>query len=201
MQIPAKNVDGWMSCPKTIIEHPGLAYLCYLNEIIVTKKLDALHKIIGKADVCYTIYNNEDQKVFVGVKRTGCKSFAVKFFNNYGNEVIVIKKPFAFFANRAQVWAPPGNYVGCVEKKFATNTFLVKNRNGDKVLNVKSQSSCCSDYDVLQNDELVGHIKRWTVNSMPITSTDFAVSFPAQMDINNKVILLGACFLIRYSKY
>ncbi|XP_028165131.1 phospholipid scramblase 1-like [Ostrinia furnacalis] len=195
------NPEKWMSCPRIDTEHPGLAYFCPLNELIVAKKLDALHKVIGKKGIGYTIFNNEGQKIFLAVREKSCRRFQVKIFNYYGNEVIEIKKP-KYCVNKVHVWAPPGNFVGYVKQvNPCANTFLVKNREKQVVLKIKAPCFFGGVYDVLSRDELVGTMKKqWNVEAL-VNYDNFGVSFPVEMEVGDKAVLLGACFLIGYLKY
>ncbi|KAL0859424.1 hypothetical protein ABMA27_010603 [Loxostege sticticalis] len=194
------KTEKWMSCPKNDIEYPGLAYVCPLSELIVAKKLDALHQVIGKKGG-YTIFNNEGQKIFLAVEEKTYRRFLVKIFNHYGNEVIEIKKP-KLCLNEVHVWAPPGNFVGYVKQSgLWANTFLVKNKCKEVVVKIKAQGCKGSVYDVLSRDELVGNIrKQWNVEAL-IKYKNFGVSFPVEMEVGDKAVLLGACFLIGYLKY
>lgn len=195
------TTEKWMSCPKIDTELPGLAYICPLNELIIAKKLDALHKVIGKKGVGYTIFNNEGQKIFLAVREKSCRRFQVKIFNFYGNEVIEIKKP-NHCLNKVLVWAPPGNFVGYVKQiRTCANTFLVKNSSKEVIVKIKAQCFLGCVYDVLSGDELVGNIKKqWNVKAL-LNYDNFGVSFPVEMNMCDKAVLLGACFLIGYLKY
>lgn len=187
--------EKWMTCPKVDIEFPGLAYIYPLDELIVAKKFDALHEVIGQKGDCYTIFNNEGQKIFLAVQKKKCRKIDLTIFNYYGNEVIQIKKPFT---RRVQVWAPPGNFVGDVQKSGCKRTYFVKGNGTD--LKVRVQSCRGGQYDVLFGDELVGQIrKQWQVRAL-MGLENYGVSFPLEMEVGDKAVLLGACFLIGYLK-
>ncbi|XP_023945770.2 phospholipid scramblase 2-like [Bicyclus anynana] len=183
--------EDWMPCPKDEVNYPGLAYLCPLGELIVAEEPDTLHSLIGLKDISYTIYNNEGQKVFLAVKK-GQYKFVIKIYNYYGNEIIEVQKP-SECVNKALIWAPPGNFVGSVEKtKSCPKTYLVKNHLGEKVLKIKARQYLNnSGFNIFSNGDLIGLISaRWR----------YAVSFPIEMDFAIKSILLGACFLISWKK-
>nr|XP_053619265.1 phospholipid scramblase 1-like [Plodia interpunctella] len=186
----------WMSCPKIDTDHPGLAYFCPLDELIVAKKWDALHAPIGKKHVSYTIYNNVGEKVFLAVQDKRFRKFEVKIFNFYGNEVVQVKKPFQICVHQASVWAPPGNYIGSIKQVGCS--FLVTNNVGDPILKIKAQGCCHYVYDVLAGDKIVGVVK-WKMAFMD--EQNFGVAFPVEMDVSVKAELLGASFLIGYLKY
>lgn len=190
----------WMPCPKIDTEYPGLTYIYLLDEVIIAKESDALHDIISKEGVRYTIFNNQQQKVFLGVQES-IKKHNLKIFNYYGNEVIQIQKLRNICFNRILVFAPPGNFVGSVEERFpCLNIFLVKNCNGHVVLKLKARKYVHFEYDILSDDAQVGMIaKSW--NKMNFSQKkNVGVSFPTEMDVGCKSVLIGACFLIGFLK-
>ncbi|CAB3255113.1 unnamed protein product [Arctia plantaginis] len=191
-----------MTCPNVDTEYPGLAYLCPLDEIIVTQARDALHDIIGdRARISYTIFNNRGQKIFIAVRIKGCRKFTIKVYNIYGNEVIEVRRPFALCVNRVLVWAPPGNFVGSV--KQLCNKYAVTNDSGVKVLNIRIQRPLKLIYNIryVCGVEPIGVIKQhWDLPQVGGVK-NFGVSFPVQLNVQDKAVLLGACFLIGCLKY
>ncbi|XP_034836903.1 phospholipid scramblase 1-like [Maniola hyperantus] len=183
--------EEWMPCPKVHVDYPGLAYLYSLDEFILVKKTDKLHDLIGlrSKDTSYTIINNQGQKVFLAVQK-GKNKFEIRIYNVYGNELIIVNKPYSWCLNKALIWAPPGNFVGSVqETKSCLKTYIVKNHLGEKVLKLIKARGFTKDeaYNVFSQNEVVGLVTtRWRN----------AVYFPIEMDIPIKCILLGACFLI-----
>ncbi|XP_045779654.1 phospholipid scramblase 2-like [Maniola jurtina] len=182
--------EEWMPCPKVDIDYPGLAYLCSLDELILVEETHKLHDLIGlrRKDTSYTIINNQGQKVFLAVQK-GKYKFEIRIYNVYGNEIIKVNRPYSWCLNKALIWAPPGNFVGSVqETKSCLKTYLVKNHLGEKVLKIKARGFTKDDvYSIFSQSEVVGLVTtRWR----------YAVSFPIEMDVPIKCILLGACFLI-----
>ncbi|XP_013198582.2 phospholipid scramblase 2-like [Amyelois transitella] len=186
----------WMPCPKVQTSHPGLAYFYPLDELIVARKWDALHSAIGKNYVCYTIFNNVGEKVFLAVQDKKCQKFDVKIFNFYGNELIHVKKPFKCCVHKASVWVPPGNYIGSIKKVGCL--FLVQNALGEPLLKIKAQGLCHYVYDILDGDKVIGVVK-WKMAFLD--EKNFGLAFPVDMDVSDKAALLGASFLIGYLKY
>ncbi|XP_039761189.1 phospholipid scramblase 2-like [Pararge aegeria] len=182
----------WMPCPKANTDFPGLAYLCPLNELIVAEENDNLHNLIGLKDIGYTIFNNQGQKVFLAVQK-GKYKIEIRIYNCYGNEIIKVEKPYAWCLNKALIWAPPGNFVGSLhETRSCLKTYFIKNHVGEKVLKIKARAfRNNSGFSILSNNEKVGEVTtRWR----------YSVSFPIEMDVPVKCILLGACFLICWTK-
>lgn len=196
------RTSKWMQCPKINTEFPGLAYIYPLNELIIVKEKDSLHNVISKTGTCYTIFNNQCQKVFLAVQEKRCKKFEVNIFNYYGNEVIQVKRPYKLCLNKALVWAPPGNFVGSVnEVKKYVNKYLVKNKDGEVVLLIKANGLFHYVYSILSGHEEVGIVKQnWALTAV-LSVNNFGISFPVGADVGDKAVLLGACFLIGCLKY
>lgn len=187
----------WMSCPGDLTSFPGLTYILPLNQLIIAEKLDKLHEIIGKQGNRYTIYNNQGEKVFLAVQERQCKKFDIKIFNFYGNEVIQVQRLYKLCINRISVWAPPGNFVGSVvEGRSCVQTFWVKNRKGKNVLKIKPKRFLV--YDIISKDGVVGEVM---TNCPVLDMKNFGVSFPVDLDVGQKAVLLGASFLIAYLRY
>ncbi|XP_049881953.1 phospholipid scramblase 2-like [Pectinophora gossypiella] len=192
------KVEKWMACPVVATDYPGLAYLCTLNELLVVERVDALHEVISKTRrVGYTIYNNAGEKVFLAVKELQKQErFTIKVFNNYGNEIIQVKKPTKLFFNNVLVWAPPGNFVGSVEQdKCWSQNYVMKNRSGEPILKLKAQKVFKFVYDIMSGEEKIGTImSKWEISN--VNEYKFGVTFPITMSVEEKSVLLGACFLM-----
>ena len=138
------------------------------------------------------------------VLEKGFRKFYVKIFNNYGNEVIHVKRPYQFCANRVLVWAPPGNFVGSVkELKFCHNTYIVKNQTGKSVLKIIAEGIFQFVYKIymVYGGRAIGIVKKQWELAAVVNVKNFGVSFPAELDFRDKAVLLGALFLIGYLKY
>lgn len=191
----------WMSCPEESTEFPGLAYLHPLDELIVAEVRENLHNIINSSGKGYTIFNKDGEKVFLAIEQSRHKKFDLKIFNFYGNEVIQVKKPYKLCLNRVLVWAPPGHYIGSVEQNILCKNFLVKNRMGKSVLKIKSRGLVQYVFDIITKEEKIGEIKDQWVLSEVLDVNHFGVSFPRDMGVGDKALLLGGCFLIGCLKY
>lgn len=181
----------WMTCPKVDIEYPGLAYLYPLEELIIVQGTGALHSLIGLKNINFTIFNNLGQKVFLAVLK-GQYKFQIRIYNYYGNEIIQVERPYSWCLNKALIWAPPGNFVGSVQEIKCRKSYLVKNHLGETVMKIEARQCITNDgYNVLSNNDIVGLVTtRW----------QYAVTFPSEMDVAYKCILLGACFLLNLKK-
>lgn len=107
-----------------------------------------------------------------------------------------------------EVSSPPGTIVGVVEQKWSMlrPLFEIKNASGDVVLLIEgpfcTMSICGNvEFKVMTSDgeREIGKIsKQWSGISREIfTDADlFGITFPMDLDVRIKAVLLGACFLI-----
>lgn len=139
----------------------------------------------------------------------------MKVYDAYQNEVIHLRRPAAcdtcFFPcclQSIKVSAPPGHNIGSIQQTWSIlyPNFAVKNEHGDTVFHIKgplcTYSICCKDveFKVFSTDGTqVGKIsKQWSGLARELfTDADFfGISFPLDLDVQMKAILMGACFLI-----
>ncbi|XP_047037434.1 phospholipid scramblase 2-like [Helicoverpa zea] len=200
-----EDITPWMTCPNVPDETiPGLAFVYPLDQLIIAEKRDVLHDLIGTSGIAYTIFNRGGQKVFLAVLTKRFQAFNVKIFNNYGNEVINVEKPFKIFANKVLVWAPPGNFVGSVQKCLSCiDTYSVKNQVGKKVLKIRAEGMFHYAYKVflVYGNRSIGVVQDKLPTTMVFDVKNFGVTFPPELDVKDKTVLLGASFLIACSKY
>ncbi|CAH1643986.1 unnamed protein product [Spodoptera littoralis] len=206
--VEVKPRRPWMECPQLPDDSdndPGLAFIYNLDQLIVTEQRDGLHDIIGNEGIAYTIFNSVGQKVFLAVLNKKFRNFNIKIFNNYGNEVINVEKPFTWWTNKVLVWAPPGNFVGSVQErsKCILNKYTVRNQVGTKILKIRSEGFGRYVYKVylVSTRYAIGVVREQSPAGYIRKTKNFGVSFPAEMNVYDKAVLLGACFLIGLYKY
>ncbi|CAH1738771.1 phospholipid scramblase 2 isoform X4 [Aphis gossypii] len=204
----------------------GLEYLSTLNQLLVIQKVEAIEALLGfETNNKFTIKNSAGQKVFYAVEDTDCctrnccgpsRPFEMKILDNYRNEVIHLSRPLACQSccfpcclQRIEVFSPPGCLVGTVEQDWSilTPIFTIRNAANEEVLKIKGPichfSMCGGDveFKVLSKDKknLVGRIsKQWSglLREMFTDADHFGISFPMDLDVRMKAVMLGACFLI-----
>ncbi|XP_031452137.1 phospholipid scramblase 1-like isoform X2 [Phasianus colchicus] len=109
-----------------------------------------------------------------------------------------------------EIQAPPGTPVGYVVQNWhpCLPKFTIQDEKKMDVLKISGPCvvcSCCEDvnFEVKSLDEVsnVGRIsKQWSgFLKEAFTDTDnFGVSFPMDLDVKMKAVMLGACFLIDF---
>ncbi|XP_037510349.1 phospholipid scramblase 2 isoform X1 [Rhipicephalus sanguineus] len=212
---------GIPSCP------PGLEYLTTIDQLLVHQKVEMLEAFLGfETQNKYTIKNSMGQKVYKAVEDTDCCSrnccgpnrpFDIKFTDNAGNEVIHLQRDlrcssccFPCCLQKLEVSSPPYTPIGYViqEWSICIPKFRVENAERETVLRIEGPFctwSICGDveFKVLSKDGAVevGRIsKQWSgLLKESFTDTDnFGISFPMDLDVKMKAVLLGALFLIDY---
>lgn len=207
-----------MMCP------PGLEYLTTIDQLLVQQKVELVEVITGfETNNKFNVKNTLGQKVYWAAEVNDCctrnccgplRRFDMKVYDIYQNEVIHIRRPAAcsscFFPcclQSIEVFAPPGNVIGSVEQTWSVlyPQFAIKNANGDTILLMKGSfctHSICGDVEfqilTLNGDEVGRISKQWSGLARELfTDADFfGISFPMDLDVHVKAIMLSACFLI-----
>lgn len=210
-----------VNCP------PGLEYLANIDQLLIHQKVELLEALTGfETANKFTVKNSLGQKVYYAVEDSGCcgrnccgpiRPFDMKILDNYKNQVMELSRPLACQSccfpcclQTMDVFAPPGNLVGRIEQEWSilTPTFAIKNAAGDTVLKLEGpmcRFQLCGDvsFKVLSRDgsEVVGKIsKQWAglLREMFTDADYFGITFPMDLDVRMKAVMLGACFLIDY---
>ncbi|XP_015784200.1 phospholipid scramblase 2 [Tetranychus urticae] len=222
----AVNEGNWMPTPLIPNCPPGLEYLTQIDQLLVHQKVELLEAFIGfETKNKYHIKNSMGQKVYTANEDTDCctrcccgsaRAFDMKILDYQKREVLHLYRPlrcqscwFPCCLQRMEVTAS-GNLCGYVEQSWSLcfPKFRVCNAAGDTVLRIEGPFctfSFCGDveFQVLSRDgdTQVGRItKQWSGLAREVfTDADhFGISFPMDLDVNIKAVLLGACFLIDF---
>ncbi|XP_037947124.1 phospholipid scramblase 2-like [Teleopsis dalmanni] len=204
---------------------PGLEYLTAIDQLMVNQKVETLEAIVGvETNNRYVILNALGQKIFHAEEESNwwarncigkSRAFDMKVFDNFQNEVLHFYRPWMcakFFSQGCtqsiEVSAPPGNLIGRVEQAWAgwcTPAYRIVNENNENILRIEGQSclaSCGSDvvFNVLSLDgTAIGKIaKKWGgfTREFFTDADNFGVTFPLDLDVRSKALLMGATILI-----
>ncbi|XP_004525584.1 phospholipid scramblase 1 isoform X1 [Ceratitis capitata] len=222
---PMGPAGDWMSIPAGIPNCPrGLEYLTMVDQLLVKQKVELLEAFTGfETNNKFSIKNALGQKVYYAVEDNDCctrnmcgpaRPFDMKVFDNFRNKVIHMYRPLACSAccfpcclQTMEVSSPPGSVVGSIEQEWSicAPSFRIKNHIGDTVLRIEGPVctfTMCGDVEfkvVSLTGETVGKIsKQWSGLAREIfTDADFfGITFPMDLDVRMKAVLLGATFLI-----
>ncbi|KAK3598596.1 hypothetical protein CHS0354_039618 [Potamilus streckersoni] len=206
---------------------PGLEYLCQVDQLMVKQKVEGFEAITGfEMNNKYEIVNTMGQRIFYAVEDTCCCSrnccghhrpFDIKILNNQSKEVMHLSRGLRCSTcwcpcclQKVTVEAPAGNIIGYVAQAWSIckPRYKIQNANEETVLRVKGP--CCTwnmcgdiEFDVTTADEMsfVGCItKQWSglVKEAFTDADNFGVSFPMDLDVNIKAVMMGAVFLIDF---
>ncbi|XP_017786101.1 PREDICTED: phospholipid scramblase 2 [Nicrophorus vespilloides] len=218
--------SGWMHMPQGPVNcPPGLEYLTMIDQLLVHQKVELLEALTGfETNNKFTVKNSIGQKVYYAVETNDCltrnccgpmRPFDMIIMDNFRNQVMHLHRPLACDSccfpcclQSMEVSSPPGTVIGTVEQEWSIfcPTFAIKNASGDTVLRVEGPfctTSICGDveFKITSSDgnTQVGKIsKMWSglVREM-FTDTDFfGITFPMDLDVRMKAVMMGACFLI-----
>lgn len=181
-----------------------------------------------ETDNKYSVKSEVGNDLFLAVEESGCcarnccgpyRSFHLKILDMDKNEIIRLSRPlrcthccFPCCLQSIEVCLPDDTVIGSVEQEwtFWRPAFRVKNESGDVVLKIVGPlctftRSCgrTADFRIMSWDgeTEVGKIsKHWSgLGPELLTDTDlFGISFPVDLDIRMKAVMMSACFLIDF---
>nr|CAX70164.1 Phospholipid scramblase 3 [Schistosoma japonicum]CAX70165.1 Phospholipid scramblase 3 [Schistosoma japonicum] len=174
--------------------------------------------------VVYKCYEESSyfSRIFCGSSR----SFVLHIVNDNNAEVIRVIRPFRcewypcftcveFFQVEVEVQSPVDTTIGYVKRVFngCLLDYHIQDSNGNTVLQLRGPKYCvceCWGLDIVfkvtsaDGSEEIGEITRsWSgiVKELFTDADNFSISFPLDLDVKIKAILLGAVFLIDFSYF
>ncbi|XP_071453283.1 phospholipid scramblase 1-like [Hetaerina americana] len=208
------------NCPR------GLEYLTLMNQLIVYQKKSLLKIFAGcETRNKFTLVNSLGQIVYEAKEESDCltrycfgyiRPYEIEVKDTFGNEVIHVYRRlacdsccFPCYLQKIEVSSPPGTIVGTIEQEWSIfiPKFRICDASGNVVLLLRgpciTSSCCCNDvvFKVLSSDgeTEVGTIsKQWSgIATELFTDADkFGISFPQDLDVRMKAVLIGSVFLI-----
>jgi len=220
--------EQWMAVPQGISGVPeGLEYLSQIDQLLVKQKVEVFEMLtdIETANK-YKIKNSMGQNVYKAKEKSNfcarqccgpLRSFKMKITDNNDREVLSIKRPlncssccFPCCLQEMSVTSPiTGQLLGSIQQQWHCflPVFSVLDDKGECVLTIEGPFctfSFCGDVDFEikdYQDNVVGKIsKQWSgILKEAYTDADnFGVSFPMDLHVNIKAVLLAAVFLIDF---
>ncbi|NXE18742.1 PLS1 scramblase, partial [Ardeotis kori] len=218
----------WMPVPPPLPNcPPGLEYLTQIDQILIHQQIELLEIVTGfETNNKYEIKNTLGQRVYFAAEDTECctrnccgpsRPFTLRIIDNLGHEVITLQRPlrcssccFPCCLQELEVQSPPGTPVGYVVQNWhpCLPKFTIQNEKRMDILKITGPCvvcSCCEDinFEVKSIDETstVGRIsKQWTgfVKEAFTDADNFGITFPMDLDVKMKAVMIGACFLIDF---
>ncbi|XP_075253181.1 phospholipid scramblase 2-like [Convolutriloba macropyga] len=210
---------GWMQPPQAMGAGqpemasnvpPGLEYLTFLDQVLVQQVVELLEAFTGwETDNKYAIKNMMGQQCYYAFEESGCcakqccknrRGFVMKIVDNTQREVIRAQRPFKCCAttccwcpccgcsqHEIVVESPPGIVIGRIH-----NELVIYLLDYLKIINSASTG------------EEVGQLKKQFTGMVKEVFTDadnYSVSFPKDLDVRAKALLMCATFLIDFLFY
>lgn len=206
---------------------PGLEYLTQIDQLLVHQRVNVFEIVAGwEMNNVYIVKNSMGQQVFVATEENDiftmqacgpARPFTIHLHDNVGQQVLTLTRPlrcssccFPCCLQELEVQSPPGNPIGYVEQNWhpALPKFTILNEMREPQLKIKGpccDCRCMSDvvFEVTSLDEsaVVGQISKQWGGFMQEGFTDadnFGISFPMDLDVKIKAVMVGACFLIDF---
>jgi len=231
-QQPAQPQQGptWMAIPTLapgIVCPPGLEYFSMLTHLIVKQRVEVLEALTGyEQENKYDIFNTFGQYIFTAKESSDCcqrqccgpkRKFDMKFLNQYNQEVIHFRRPFAYmFCNccclsELTVEAPVGKVIGRVKQLpgGCQMRLRVECPVGTHVATVNCPCACkcfCFGdvpYPITDTqDNKIGEITRkFDAKGFFTDADNFTIEFGQSLDVLVKACLMGALFLVDFLFY
>eukprot|EP00795_Rhopilema_esculentum_P017008 gene17008-8513_t len=216
-QQPGAPPQGqWMAIPQAPIGcPPGLEYLTQIDQLLVKQKVELLEAFTGfETNNKYKIQNSMGQQVYFAAEDTDCctriccgsaRAFEMKILDNSQREVIHLHRPFRCtgccfpcFLQELEVTSPPGTPVGYVVQKWSlcVPKFEIQDASRNPVLLIEGPIctiNMCGDIEFQISKQWSGLAKE-----MFTDADNFGITFPMDLDVKMKAVMLGACFLIDF---
>ncbi|CAH0558285.1 unnamed protein product, partial [Brassicogethes aeneus] len=210
---PSPQIGEWMNLPQEIPNCPrGLESLTMVDQLLVQN----IYAVDLSKDG-FIIKNSRGQNVYYaeedseGSLLAGLRPFDMKIFDKYKNEAIHFYRPlacqgccFPCCMQSIEVLSSPGIVAGIVDEEWSIflPKYAVKNATGETVLRIEGpfrKNLCCGsvEFKIMSADgsAQLGKIS-WYESASRVNVEKFGITFPMDLDVSMKAVLLGASFLI-----
>ena len=145
----------------------------------------------------------EGRSLFFRVFLKALRPFTIHILDAEGRSILRLDRPFRFYFHTLEVRSPDGRQLGRVEKRFSVvrRVYSVYDDTGQERFQLFGPLLRPWTFLIRARGEEIGRIaKKWTgVLKESLSDADnFAMSFPAELQLNHKGVLLGAVFLIDF---
>ncbi|XP_052059780.1 phospholipid scramblase 2-like [Mytilus californianus] len=209
---------------------PALNFLAGLSEVNIHQHLDILEVAIGwEKNNKYRLCNSQDQQFMYAKEDTDCcvrqmcgpaRPFTMNITDNNEQPLIQLYRPFrcqaslcmCCYLQEMDIMSPPGLSVGGVKQLWTPwkPKFEVHDAQNTPLFHILGECCfCCPCTDITFQvvDAQKGHeigqiIKHWGgCREICGAVNDFKVTFPADLDVMKKTLLLGSTFLIDFNYF
>jgi len=133
----------------------------------------------------------------------GYRPFTIAIVSESGERLLTLKRPFRFFFSRLDIMDAGGVRLGTIEREFALlrRIYKVMDASGTEVFKLFGPILRPWTFQVMRDGGEIGKItKKWSgLLKEAVTKADnFGVTFPPDLDVKQKAILLAGVFLIDF---
>ena len=210
---------------------PGMDFLTMLDKLLVKQKLQMTEILTGiEMKNQYCISSSNGEMIFSASEesnlcdRNCCpgsiRPFDMRIQDTRGRDVMMFSRRLACDSccfpcsmQRMEITSPPGTVIGYILQEWSLfhPQFRVEDPSGEIVMRIEGpfwKVSCGEsiDFSILSKDEslVIGKIRKmWSGLSKEVFSDaeHYEITFPLDLDIHMKSVILGACFLIDFMYY
>ncbi|CAL9684640.1 unnamed protein product [Knipowitschia caucasica] len=205
---------------------PGMEYLTQIDQLLIQQIVNLTEVFCGwEIRNRYVIKNSVGQQVFTAEEHDiDCctmqccgprRPFNIRILDNFNSEILTVTREtnaycFPWFLQEVEIQSPPGVPIGYMVQNWHwfLPKFTLLDASRRAVLKIEGsfcRIKCCADvvFDVLSLDEdrVVGQISKQWAGFLQEGFTDannFGVTFPMDLEVRVKALLLGAVFLIDF---
>ena len=131
------------------------------------------------------------------------RPFTIYIMTPEGIRVLILQRRFRFYLHKLEIRDPDWNLLGTIQRRFSIlrRHYSVLNNSGFEVFKLFGPILHPWTFIIQKPGEDIGKItKKWSgLLKETFTKADnFGVTFPAELDVTLKGLLLGAVFLIDF---
>lgn len=162
--------------------------------------MDSMNHLLFEAEEEGGSFTTVLKRIFL----TRWRPFTMDLFTSEGEGVFCLKRPFRFYFHEIEIRTSNGIPLGTVRRRFSLvrRIYSVLDRNGNEIFRLFGPILHPWTFLIRkENEEEIGKItKKWS-GLLKETFTDadnFGVTFPRDLPLEKKALLLGAVFLIDF---
>ncbi|XP_015781101.1 phospholipid scramblase 2 [Tetranychus urticae] len=212
---PSNTEDNWMTLPLASNCSPGLEYLTQIDKFYVVKNIDR-----RASKITYIIKNGSAQKVYTAVEdydkccKICCNTtrpFDIRVLDSQEREVLNFHRPlgcqscWCFCCLQSVEVTASGVTCGFIEQSWSlfVSKFRICDATGKTVLVIKGPyiNQIVTKFQIFSSDGKteVGNVSALRAMALQEQFSDvvhFSASFPMDLDVNIKSVLMAASILI-----
>ena len=161
----------------------------------------------------YAILTREGEQLYFAAEEGGSvlwrnllkssRPFTIQVLDGEGQGVLTLKRPFRFYFHHMDILDAQGAPLGSIQKRFsfARRIYTVQDPAGEEVFELFGPILHPWTFQVRVDGREIGKItKKWSgLMKEAFTKADnFGITFPGDLDVRAKALLVGAVFLIDF---